>query len=217
MSTSKSQRIGIWVIAVVLTIGTIGSFFVIILANSNSAQDQQLAQKQQDECNKQITAYQNQANAQADKLSDKYYSVLKKYAGEVGSFDAANIKKLSTKDLKTGTGAKIDANTSYDAYYIGWNPDGKIFDQSIDSKKLKAPIPGSGLIQGWMDGVKGMKIGGVRELTIPSDQAYGSRGGGDLIPPNTPIKFIVLAIPTPATISIPPCAQQEAEAQAQQQ
>jgi hypothetical protein len=51
--------------------------------------------------------------------------------------------------------------------------------------------------------MKGMKIGGVRELTIPSDKAYGETGSGDNIPPNTPIRFIVMAIPLPATIEQP--------------
>ena len=205
MSTTKSQRIGIWIIAIVLTIGTVGSFFVMILANNNNASDQAALQKKQDECNKDIAAYQDKYNALTDKLSDKYYETLKKYADKVGSFDAADIKKLSTEDLKAGSGGKIGDGTDYSAYYIGWNPDGKIFDQSIDGKKLKAPIPGSGLIQGWTDGVKGMKIGGIRALTIPSDQAYGSKGSGDLIPPNTPIKFIVLAVPTPETPELPSC------------
>lgn len=57
MSTTKSQRIGIWIIAVVLTIGTIGSFFVVIIANSNNQKDQDVAQKQYKE---QLDAYKKQ-------------------------------------------------------------------------------------------------------------------------------------------------------------
>lgn len=64
-------------------------------------------------------------------------------------------------------------------YYIGWNPDGiKIFDQSIDGETLKSPLSLDGVgvsdvIVGWK-GLLGMKVGGVRELTIPSDMAYGA-------------------------------------------
>lgn len=196
MSTTRNQRIGIWVIAVVLAVGTIGSFFVIILANNNSTKDRQTAQQL-------YTEYQNKVAAQTKELSNQYYPVLSQYTGQVAAFDAASVSSLTSTDLKEGDGATIDSSTSYSAYYIGWNPQGKIFDQSISDGALKAPIPGSGLIEGWTKGVAGMKLGGVRELSIPAAQAYGSTGSGDLIPPNTPIKFIVLAIPTPKTIPAP--------------
>lgn len=196
MSTTRSQRIGIWIIAVVLAIGTIGSFFVVILANDNQANDQATAQKLYAE-------YQAKVQAQTDELSKKYYPVISEFANRVASYNADEVTSLSTVDLKEGDGEAIGDSTTYSAYYIGWNPEGKIFDQSIDGTKLKAPLPGSGLIKGWTDGVKGMKLGGVRELTIPADLAYGDKGSGDLIPPHTPIKFIVLAIPTPETIPLP--------------
>lgn len=203
MSTTRSQRIGIWVIAVVLTIGTIGSFFAVILANNNAGKDQASQQEVQEKYNKLIAEYQEKVNKQADELSKQYYPVLSQYTGEVGSFNKDDVKELSTRDLKEGDGETIGDDTTYSAYYIGWNPDGKIFDQSIDGDKLKPPIPGSGLIEGWMEGVKGMKLGGVRELTIPADKAYGDKGSGELIPPHTPLKFIVLVIPSPPTIPVP--------------
>jgi hypothetical protein len=48
-----------------------------------------------------------------------------------------------------------------------------------------------------------MKIGGIRELTIPSDKGYGAAGSGDKIPANSPLKFVIMAIPTPEAISEP--------------
>lgn len=204
MATSKSQRIGIWIIAVVLAVGTIGSFFVIILANNNTKIDQQQAQSKQDKYNKIVAEYQAKVDAQTTQLSAQYYPVLSAYTGEVGKFNADDVKSLGIKDLKVGDGEEIKKGTKYSAYYIGWNPDGKIFDQSIDGSKLKAPLDASqGLITGWNEGVIGMKLGGVRELTIPADKAYGDKGSGDLIPPHTPIKFVVLAIPTPTTVPVP--------------
>ena len=80
-----------------------------------------------------------------------------------------------------------------------------MFDQSIGEGNLKTPLPiasglkNAGLIEGWKEGMKGMKIGGVRELTIPSDKAYGEQGS-DSIAPNMPLKFLVMAIPIPAEI-----------------
>lgn len=208
MSASKSQRIGIWVIAVVMAVGTIGSFFVIILANDNAKIDQSVAQKRQDEMTKKYQEYQDKVNAQADELSKTYYPIFSVYGDRVAAFDKSSVKELTTEDLKVGDGEEIQDGTSYSAYYIGWNPDGKIFDQSIDGEKLKSPIKGQGLIEGWTEGVKGMKIGGVRLLTIPAEKAYGERGQGDSIPPHTPLKFIVFAITSPEEIPMPDFAVQ---------
>jgi FKBP-type peptidyl-prolyl cis-trans isomerase len=53
-----------------------------------------------------------------------------------------------------------------------------------------------GVITGWSEGVQGMRIGGVRELTIPASKAYGETGSpSKSIAPNTPLKFIVMLIP----------------------
>jgi FKBP-type peptidyl-prolyl cis-trans isomerase FkpA len=203
MATKNSQRIGIWIIAVVMAVGTIGSFFVVILQNDNSKIDAEQAKTKQEQYNKLAAEYQAKVDAQSAELSKTYYPILSQYTGEVGKFTADDVKSVTTNDLKVGDGEEIKTGTSYSAYYIGWNPDGKIFDQSIDGNKLKAPIPGGNLIAGWNEGVIGMKLGGVRVITMPADKAYGDKGSGDLIPPHTPLKFIVLAIPTPATIPVP--------------
>ena len=199
MSASRSQRIGIWVIAVVMTVGTIGSFFVVILANQNASTDY----KKQADAQKAYTEYQNKVQAQADELSQKYYAEFSQYKSVPASFDAGSVKEVGKEDLKVGDGEEIKQGTAYSAYYIGWNPKGKVFDQSIEGEKLKSPIPGGNLIAGWNEGVIGMKIGGVRVLTIPADKAYGAAGSGEDIPANTPLKFIVMAIPKPAEIPMP--------------
>lgn len=203
MATSKGQRIGIWIIALVLTVGTVGSFFVMVLANDNAKIDQEAQKTLQEKYNKIFAEYQAKKEAQNNELSTKYFPLLSQYADRVAKFNADDVKMLSTEDLIVGDGAEVKKDTKYSAYYIGWNPDGKIFDQSIDGSKLKEPIPGEGLIAGWTEGVIGMKLGGVRLLTIPADKAYGEKGSGDLIPPHTPIKFIVLVVPTPAEIPFP--------------
>lgn len=189
MATSKGHRVGIWIIAVVLTVGTIGSFAVMVLANNNAQQDQQRL----------IEAYEEQ-QAEVAKQSERYYPVLAKYKDTPAKFDAEAVGDSVVKtDLKVGDGATIKEDTTYQAYYIGWNPEGTTFDSSFDAsgKNLSAPLDTSeigSLIEGWEQGVVGMKVGGVRQLTIPSDLAYGSASRGADIPADTPLKFIIYII-----------------------
>lgn len=192
MATPKSQRIGIWVIAVVMLVGTLGSFAAMVLQGNNAKTDQ-------DQQNKMLEEYKKQMEDQkkrAKELSDVHYPTFKEYKSVPAAFDMNVGDTVKTRDLKTGTGEEITADTKYQAYYVGWNPKGKTFDSSFDSEGLKAPIDTTeiSLIAGWNEGVTGMKVGGVREITIPSDKAYGEQGSGDDIPPNTPIKFIVMII-----------------------
>lgn len=194
MATAKSQRIGIWIIAVVMLVGTVGSFAVMILANDNAQKD---AAKQ----NEAYAEYQKQMEEEEKKaaeLSTTYYPTFSQYKNVPAAFNKDEVgDKVTTNDLKVGEGATIANETKYKAYYIGWNPRGKTFDSSFgDSENLKAPLDTSQmtLIEGWNEGVVGMKVGGVREITIPSDKAYGETGSGDDIPANTPIKFIIMII-----------------------
>ncbi|MEO7904703.1 MAG: FKBP-type peptidyl-prolyl cis-trans isomerase [Candidatus Saccharimonadales bacterium] len=188
MATSKGTRIGIWIIAITMTVGTLGSFAVMVLANGNQQADASRLQQL-------MTEFQNEQTAQSDELAAKYYKTFSTYADTPSIFNADSVSKLEIKDLVVGSGEVIKDDTQYSAYYIGWNPKGKVFDQSIEGDTLKAPIEGGNLIEGWNQGVKGMKIGGIRQLTIPAAQAYGEKGSGEDIPANTPIKFIVMAIP----------------------
>lgn len=205
MATQKRQRIGIWVIAIVMTIGTIGSFAVMILANQNSTADQARLTKLTDEYQKMTQEHQVKVAAQGAELSNKYYSEFNQYSTRPAPFNKDEVKELKTEDLKAGDGETLGGEATFTAYYIGWNPDGKVFDGSISGSSLKAPFeaaPG-GVISGWTKGVEGMKVGGVREVTIPSDLAYGESGSGDLIPPNTPLKFVIMVIPKPEAIPQP--------------
>lgn len=214
MATRKSQRIGIAIILAVTIIGTIGSFAVMILGQQNQEQQAALLKTEQDAYQKQVDAYTAQQKTQAAELSTSYYGIFSQYASQVGTFDRDSVTTLSTNDLLVGTGATIDGTTKFAAYYIGWMPDGKIFDQSIDGTSLKSPfaidtgLDSTSVIDGWKEGMKGMRIGGVRLLTIPSDKAYAAKGttdsnGKEVIPPNTSLKFVVMAIDAPATLTYP--------------
>lgn len=198
MATKTSQRVFIWVIAVVMTVGTLAGFVAMILAPKNQQADAERMQAL-------MSQYQKSVAEQEKQLSDKYYPEFSTYQSRVAAFDKDAVKELGKEDLKVGDGEAITKDSTFHAYYIGWNPSGEVFDQSIDGTKLKAPIevtPG-GVITGWTEGVDGMKIGGVRELTIPADKAYGDQAQGDKIPANSPLKFIVMIIPAPEEIEVP--------------
>lgn len=95
-----------------------------------------------------------------------------------------------------GTGAKVEPGKAVSVLYKGMLLDGKIFDQSYDSTgKPKEPftfvVGAPGAIEGWSDGMVYFKEGGAGRLYIPSSRAYGSRGAGEDIKPNTPIMFEV--------------------------
>ncbi|MDB5165871.1 MAG: putative Peptidylprolyl isomerase [Candidatus Saccharibacteria bacterium] len=203
MATKKSQRIFIWVIAIVMTVGTVAGFIAMMIAPTNQKIDQERVAKLTSQYQTDYAAYQAEVDAQTAELSAKYYGTFKQYSTRPAAFDASGVSELKKEDLLVGDGEEETATTSYSAYYIGWNPTGKIFDQSIDGDKLKSPIAGGNLIEGWDQGVIGMKVGGVRELTIPASQAYGETGSGEDIPANTPLKFIVFVIPTVKTIPEP--------------
>lgn len=199
MAVKKTHRIAILIIMVVTVVGTIGSFAVLILSTKNESEKVSRLQAMQDK-------YEEDTKAQDEQLSAKYYGKLSEYSSRVGEFDRDAVTELKSEDLVVGDGEEITSTSKLSAYYIGWNPWGKIFDQSIKDGKLGAPIPvdmTGGLITGWTEGMVGMKVGGVRELTIPADKAYGEQGRGEDIPANTPLKFIIMAIPTPEEVPMP--------------
>ncbi len=99
---------------------------------------------------------------------------------------------LKYEDLKEGTGLIAKAGDTVEVHYTGWLTDGKKFDCSLDRKQPFAFKLGAGrVIQGWDEGVAGMKIGGKRKLSIPADLGYGKRGAGGVIPPGAELVFEV--------------------------
>lgn len=100
--------------------------------------------------------------------------------------------KLIIEDLKVGEGKEAKSGDSVVMHYIGTLVDGTKFDSSYDRGEPFTTQIGVGqVIKGWDLGVPGMKIGGKRKLTIPSDLAYGERGAGAVIGPNATLIFEV--------------------------
>jgi len=104
---------------------------------------------------------------------------------------------LQYEDLTIGSGAEAVSGSNATVHYTGWlrNDDGSAgskFDSSKDrNDPFSFPIDGGYVIKGWDEGVKGMKIGGVRRLVIPPALGYGARGAGGVIPPNATLIFEV--------------------------
>jgi len=99
---------------------------------------------------------------------------------------------LEYEDQITGDGAEAVPGQTVVVHYTGWLADGTKFDSSHDrNQTFSFRLGGGQVIQGWDQGVAGMKIGGVRKLTIAPEFGYGTRGAGGVIPPNATLIFKV--------------------------
>ena len=99
---------------------------------------------------------------------------------------------LKTEDLVVGTGAEALKGKTVSVHYTGWLTDGTKFDSSKDrDQPFQFPLGRGHVIQGWDQGVQGMKVGGKRKLTIPPELGYGAEGAGGVIPPNATLVFEV--------------------------
>ncbi len=100
--------------------------------------------------------------------------------------------KLQMEDLVVGTGPEAKKGQTVSVHYTGWLTDGKKFDSSKDHGQPFSFALGRGqVIQGWDEGVVGMKVGGKRKLTLPPELGYGARGAPPEIPPNATLVFEV--------------------------
>lgn len=103
---------------------------------------------------------------------------------------------LIAEDLKVGDGIEVKAGAAVVVHYHGTLKNGgKVFDSSFTRGEPIA-LPLSGVIEGWQKGVPGMKVGGVRRLTIPAALGYGERGAGADIPPNADLVFTIQVVDT---------------------
>ena len=98
---------------------------------------------------------------------------------------------LEAKDIKVGTGVLAQRGRSVTVHYTGWLTDKTKFDSSRDRGRPFSFALGAGrVIRGWDQGVAGMRVGGLRRLTIPPELGYGGRRVGP-IPPNSTLIFEV--------------------------
>jgi FKBP-type peptidyl-prolyl cis-trans isomerase FkpA len=95
---------------------------------------------------------------------------------------------LVYRSLKDGSGASPAATDTVKVHYRGRFPDGREFDSSY-SRNEPTEFPLNRVIACWTEGVQKMKVGGKAKLTCPAAIAYGSRGAGNVIPPNATLQF----------------------------
>jgi len=104
----------------------------------------------------------------------------------------ATIDGLIIEELVLGEGASATAGQSVTVHYTGWLSSGEKFDSSKDrDDPFIFPLGAGHVIRGWDEGVQGMKVGGMRKLTIAPELGYGARGAGGVIPPNATLVFEV--------------------------
>lgn len=118
---------------------------------------------------------------------------------------AENNGSLVVEEIKLGEGEVAAAGRIVSVHYTGWLTSGEKFDSSLDrNEPFSFPLGKGQVIRGWDQGVEGMKVGGIRKLTIPSELAYGKRGAGGVIPPDATLVFEVelLAIETEPELMI---------------
>ncbi|MBQ8156691.1 FKBP-type peptidyl-prolyl cis-trans isomerase [Candidatus Saccharibacteria bacterium] len=202
LKTSLKQRILIGAIAVIMVGSMIASYAAIVINGNKSSADSSAPQSTiSDEKKAQYEKEYEEAMKEFKKVSADDYAKFIAYKDNIKSYNeaAANSGGVSTKDLLKGDGHKLEAtDKDYLAYYVGWCADETIFDSSFDDSKnptsfAKALDASVGMIEGWNQGVAGMRLGGVREVTISSELAYGDTMeicGGK----NKPLKFIILPV-----------------------
>ena len=104
---------------------------------------------------------------------------------------------LQYEDTRVGTGAEAKPGNRVIVHYTGWlktrdGTTGRKFDSSRDhNEPFEFQLGAGQVIEGWDEGVKGMRIGGTRKLFVPSRLGYGEKGAGESIPPNAALVFEV--------------------------
>lgn len=201
LKTSLKQRIFIGVIAILMLGSMIAGYALIVAGGSSSSAStgeesqisEEKAQQYADEYEEKVAEFKEKTKGDYDKFI-QYKSEIKAY-----NETTANEGGVQVKDLKEGSGKTLTTEDSdYLAYYVGWCADETVFDSSFDdndnptafAKVLDASL---GMIEGWVQGVDGMKLGGVRRITVPGELAYGDSmeicGGY-----NKPLRFLVMAV-----------------------
>ena len=99
-------------------------------------------------------------------------------------------QELKIEDMLKGTGKTAERGALITAHYVGWLEDGTEFDSSYKKNMpFQTVLSNKRVIQGWILGLKDMKVGGKRRLRVPAHLAYGERQIGTMIPPHSNLIF----------------------------
>ena len=129
---------------------------------------------------------QSQADAQAPQ-SEKALAAEQQFLAKEKAAKGVRelVDGILLTELTPGSGTKPGANDQVEVKYIGRLPDGTVFDQSTQPQWFRL----DSVISGWSSALQQMPVGAKWRLVIPSAQAYGADGAGELIPPYTPLVF----------------------------
>lgn len=183
MATRTSQRVGIWIIAVVMLVGTLGAFFLPILTADSASKEAAEQQKMLEEYQKQMAA------CPAGEVTEKKISP-SPTPPEAPVLE--DVPELNTVDLTVGDGAEVKEGDCVEILYHGTlAKDGKAFtggSNYADGTPYRSQT--TGFVPGFGKGLVGMKVGGERQIQIPSDLAYGEKAQGE-IPANADLIFTI--------------------------
>lgn len=184
MATRTSQRIGIWIIAIVMSVGTLGAFFAPILTNANASKEAAEQQKLMEDYQKQMGACPSTDTVPTSKISPA------PTPPEAPKLE--DVSELKTIDVTVGEGAEVKAGDCVELLFHGTlAKDGKAFaggDNYAGGTPYRSAT--TGFVPGFAEGLVGMKVGGERQILIPSDKAYGDQANGE-IPANSDLVFAV--------------------------
>jgi FKBP-type peptidyl-prolyl cis-trans isomerase len=99
---------------------------------------------------------------------------------------------LYIEDLEIGEGPIARRTSRVWIEYVGWLPDGTVFDGNVGGDPYNLRLGGNEVIRGWNEGIVGMRRGGIRRLVVPPRLAYGSQRRGDIPPGSTLVFYIEL-------------------------
>lgn len=195
--TQKAQRLGIILIVLIFVASTIGVAVYTVIDNNrqnNLTADQQ---KMIDEAQKSANKENAMPLTCATDLSLKYSATPPLKGKPLPNYTPSAIPQLSCIILAEGSGeVVVKSSDTVTVNYTGATAsNGTVFESSLDSG-TPATFPLNGVIQGWTQGLPGMKVGETRRLLIPSALGYGEAGSGSSIPPNTDLVFDVTLIQT---------------------
>lgn len=201
VKTSVGQRVAIGIIAFFMLGSIIASYAAIIVSNSNSNNSSETSKLSDERMQYYQTKYADKL-AKFKEVTKADYDKFSPHLSEIKAYNetTANEGGIQKRDIVNGTGRTLgEKDGDYLAYYVGWCADESIFDSSLDNSNSptafsKALDVSVGMIEGWYKGAEGMKLGGIREITVPSELAYKDQTEicGGL---NKPLKFLIMAVP----------------------
>lgn len=173
----KRDQIIIFVLVGIMIFSAIAFSLPLLLQDDESITSQTTSTEQQDS---QADLLNQAAELNEDIPKDRYQP-------------EGDVTELATEDLVAGDGEVVAPGDTVTVHYTGWlAADGSVFDSSY-FRGEPATFSLNGVIEGWSEGMVGMKVGGERRLIVPSEMAYGPSGTGS-IPANADLIFEVQLI-----------------------